>query len=768
MTNIAKNIAQQALLLGLMLLCGCQRGPKAYIEKGNQMTLMGKYGEAILNYENALKQDPKSDEAHYRMAAAMEKSGLTGFAFREYTAAQELALGRDDIRVDQSDLALSLYSSDPRKPKALYDQVANTANLLLKKNPDSFDGLRFEAAHLVMDGKLAEAIELYRKANELKPLDPKIADPMVQALFSLKQDAEGEKLAEKLLEAHKDFAHIYDILSAHYLQVGRPSEAERILKSKVANFPRESYPILLLASFYQRAGRDQEMSQTLQTLLADSRDFPQAHALVGDFYAGIGKLDDALSEYSIGSRTNTKERALYQKRIAKVLITQGKRDDAIAQLDQVLKSDGTDADSRLARAILLRETNDPKRLDQAISELNIVLAGNRNDAVARHNLGLAYLAKGDAKGANTQFVQSAQIDHRYAPPLVKLAEMAQLAHNYPEVIRLTNEVLQFDPENFEARVVRCAGLIGSKSYLQARSELGTLLRQYPNSLAVHLHMAALDTAEKRYKDAERRYLSIYRPGKGELQPLEGLIQVYLLQHQMDKATKLVEAELQQSPDSKSLHGLMGSAAASGGYMELAVREYEWLRDHDPMSPIPYEVLGDLYRLKGDSANALSNYRKANEMDPSNSQVIAFLAYVESLTGQDQAAISELKRQLKLDPENTIAQNNLAMALAETGTDLDQALSLAEKVQRKLPNNPGVSDTLAWVYTKKGLYDSATRTFRSLIKKYPNEPIFRYHLAVALLQQGKPAEAKSELTIGLSKKPAKDLADKMAAIAAKLG
>ena len=128
----------------------------------------------------------------------------------------------------------------------------------------------------------------------------------------------------------------------------------------------------------------------------------------------------------------------------------------------------------------------------------------------------------------------------------------------------------------------------------------------------------------------------------------------------------------------------------------------------------------------------------------------------------------MQRQLTLRPDDTLAMNNLAFALAETGTDLDQAQSLAEKAQRKEPNNPGIADTLGWVYAKKGLSDSAAQIYQNLVRKYPNDPAFRYHYGVALLQQGKRAEARTQFDLSLSNKPPKDIAEKIKEIVNRMG
>jgi predicted Zn-dependent protease len=100
--------------------------------------------------------------------------------------------------------------------------------------------------------------------------------------------------------------------------------------------------------------------------------------------------------------------------------------------------------------------------------------------------------------------------------------------------------------------------------------------------------------------------------------------------------------------------------------------------------------------------------------------------------------------------------------------LEEALTLAQRAQQRLPNNPGIADTLGWIYTKRKMNDSAVQVLRNLVKKYPEEPAYRYHFGVALLQKGQSAEAKSELVISLSKNPPKDMAEKIKQILSSLG
>jgi tetratricopeptide (TPR) repeat protein len=765
-------IRATSFMVVVLSLCslelGCSRSAESYLEKGKRLQADGKYAEAFLNYRNSIRTRPNLGETHYRLGLVELQMGHLATGLQELHRGVELAPDLEEMRVQAGDAALAIYSSDPRKSQILYDQVKDTADYLLSRNPNSFDGLRLRGDVLCLDGKFDEAIALFRTAHAAKPGDPSVVLPMVQALFRLNESVEGENLSKAFLQRRPDFGPVYDVLFRHYMQGKRTGEAEAVLKSKLANLPKDPQPILQLAALYRQLGRQGEMSQTLHKILDNPKDFPQGHLLAGDFYGEVEQWQEARKEYSEGLRSDSNAKLIYEKKIARCLIGLGKPREAIEELNQVLKENSGDFDARMARAILLRDTRDPKDLDLAISEFNAVIASNPRNEVARYNLGLAYLSKGDPKSAQGQLVESAKLQRNYAAPRLALAELAQKNHNYSEAIQDAEEILVLNPANAGARLWKCAGLLGNKAYPEARRELNALLKDYPASIEANLYMAVLDGDEKKYPEAEARYLRFYRPGQTDLRPLEGLIQLYEGQKQVEKSLKLLEGELKLAPDSKPVHLLLAATAARAGKLDMAIEQYKWLQSKDPGFVGSYASLGDIYRAKGDISGALASYQKAREIAPNDPKVIAMVAYLEGFSGQNKEAIASLQRQLTLEPEDATAMNNLAFALAESGSQLDQALELAGKARRKAPNNPGIADTLGWVYVKRGLNDSAVQIFSGLIKKYPDEPAFRYHLGVALLQQGKRSEAKTQLDLGLSKRPPKDMAEKIKDLVAKLG
>jgi Flp pilus assembly protein TadD len=105
-----------------------------------------------------------------------------------------------------------------------------------------------------------------------------------------------------------------------------------------------------------------------------------------------------------------------------------------------------------------------------------------------------------------------------------------------------------------------------------------------------------------------------------------------------------------------------------------------------------------------------------------------------------------------DPNNFSALNNLAFSIAQSGTDLDEALSLADKAKKVAPTVSEVDDTLGWIYLKKHMPGQAADIFRPLVAKSPDNPSFHYHYCLALFDAGDKAGAQRECDAALARKP----------------
>src|SRR5271170_3477533 len=72
-SGCARSAIFAAAVCALAGLCltGCGKSATQYIDRGNQLFAQGQYGDATLNYRNAIKKNPGSGEAYYRLGLSL-------------------------------------------------------------------------------------------------------------------------------------------------------------------------------------------------------------------------------------------------------------------------------------------------------------------------------------------------------------------------------------------------------------------------------------------------------------------------------------------------------------------------------------------------------------------------------------------------------------------------------------------------------------------------------------------------------------------------
>ena len=141
--------------------------------------------------------------------------------------------------------------------------------------------------------------------------------------------------------------------------------------------------------------------------------------------------------------------------------------------------------------------------------------------------------------------------------------------------------------------------------------------------------------------------------------------------------------------------------------------------------------------------ALKAFEQASQADPGNADAPLNRAMVLETMGEKDQARAAYLQTLGMDPNNVVALNNLAFLNADSGQNLDQAMTYAERAKKRLPTNPNVADTLGYVYFRKNLTDDAIRELEAAVGRDPNNASYRLHLAMALLKRGDKSGARRE-------------------------
>jgi Flp pilus assembly protein TadD len=749
------------IFVGLAIFAvGC-RNSKYYIERGNSFAASGKFDEASLNYRKALQNDANSAEAYFRLGLSEIKLEHLRDALAELHRATDLAPERDDIRRELGELCLSGLIANPKLSKIPYQCLKDVSGQFLAKDPASYSGLRLKGYIALFDKRMGEAIDCFGRTNQMKPNQPDVAISLVEALIQSNREQDAERIARDFIQANPSYGAAYDALYAHYSERGRMADAEEIWTLKVAKNPGQPAFVTDLARLYWRQGRQKDSLNLIAKLLATPGKRASTYLAAGDFYGSIAHWQEARNQFEEGMRAAPQQKELFQKRIANVLLMEGKPAEAASVVDQILKQQPHDREAIAIRAGLLVARKDPQSVAAGIAAYKEAVETAPDDSSLRYKYGQALAVNGDLSGAKLQFEEAVRIRPDYADPRKALAEFALKQNKPGETVRLCDEAIELDPQDSSSRLLKAVASARLGRDSDARNELNTVLRSSPNNSGALLQLALLDIHRGYSKDAEAVLTRL-----GAIQPAlaaGGFAVLFAAQGQIDRAVEALKRVNLTSQDSSLIHNMLGALALHANRNDVAINEYKTLLADNPDSPELLLSLSEAYRRRGEWNNSIAALERVQKVEPQALMPIALLASDLESAGRPDLAVAQYRRALTLEPDNPKVLNNLAFLIVETEGDVNEALRLSQRAVQQAPNDPQFADTLGWVYLKKNMPDGALQIFNNLVAKHPNDPAFRYHLGAALIQNGAQAKGRAFLESALAKGPSKEDAEKIHAL-----
>jgi Flp pilus assembly protein TadD len=199
--------------------------------------------------------------------------------------------------------------------------------------------------------------------------------------------------------------------------------------------------------------------------------------------------------------------------------------------------------------------------------------------------------------------------------------------------------------------------------------------------------------------------------------------------------------------------LAGKTLMAAGDSTGAEQYFKQVIQIDPKIFEAYTSLGNIY-LNGQRLDEAKQQFESVARGEPTAEVAAetMIGIILELKNQPDEARRRYEKALQLDQRAPVAANNLAWNYANGGGNLDLALQLAQTAKTQMPNNPEVSDTLGWVYYKKGLTPSAITALREGLSQDKKSPALHYHLGLAYAQNGDKQEARESLEEALRLDP----------------
>lgn len=168
---------------------------------------------------------------------------------------------------------------------------------------------------------------------------------------------------------------------------------------------------------------------------------------------------------------------------------------------------------------------------------------------------------------------------------------------------------------------------------------------------------------------------------------------------------------------------------SAGNTAEAERMFKKVLSLDSRNADAHYNLGAIAESRGDTAQALNEYRIASQLSPNDAELKDALAQIERKQSSEKLAQAEQQRQKEEQHRESLRRDNLKTMIAQASTaykngQYDSAIRQLETVVKQAPNDSDVRFALAQAYKAKGDLSKARMNLNQALAAQPNNKLYR--------------------------------------------
>jgi tetratricopeptide (TPR) repeat protein len=310
-------------------------------------------------------------------------------------------------------------------------------------------------------------------------------------------------------------------------------------------------------------------------------------------------------------------------------------------------------------------------------------------------------------------------------------------------------IISLQPAMPDGYALRAVSFMARGQYPAAEQDARKAMEVAPQSAVGYLQMANLRALQQKFSEAESWYKQSLSRDPNSADGLRGLINVYLLMKQPDKAIAAANAQITLSPKNSQFYDLLGSVMEGQKNYGMAESAFSKAIELDKTNTDAYGRLCQTQAISGAPDQAIATCINGARDNPKEASLYVLLGRMYEARHDLENAKSAYNTALQVRHDDPTASNNLAYVLMETGGNTDIALQLAQTARRGMPESSSVADTLGWAFYQKGVYQSAIDMFQQALKlaaknKEPDNATYHYHLGLAYAKAEQPALARQHL------------------------
>ncbi len=687
------------------LLSSCTNTPDELVAKhgkrGDEYVQENKFKEAVIEYKNAVKAGPNNALLHWKLAKAALEIKDFRTAFSELQKTVELEPNHYEAMGKLGELYLASGKTE---------EATKIADNIVKSRPQDPQGFVLQAGISVRAGKVDDAIV---KLKHAAGLDPKNVRSILTIgnLYMLKRDRNSARQwYDKGLSIAPDSVEVHIARGNFLFASGDRVEGEKSFRKAIELSKEKEDLRIILAEHFLFQGRGEESEKELNAVIKEMN--------------------------------SQKAR----KVLAEIKLESGKSDEAKPIVEAILKENEKDLDGKyLMGRIALAE----KRFEAAKSLFGEVVKQDAGMARARLYNGLTDIMLGQIETGKKEVSEAVRLDPSNAKARMLLGEL-YLKSNAPEAAeKEALDVLRRNPSNVQAAILYADSFLLRKDWKKAEQVYQAIMKQLPKHPVGYVKMGYSRKLQRKPAEAAANFAQAIERNPKDLSVVNEYIFALGASKQEQKANRIMEEYLAKEPKNPLLWEMAGRYQIATGNRDEGEKSLLRAIELAPEFTQPYYELGVLYVAQRKLPDAEKRLRTVVEKNDKNVGAHTLLGVVLNSQNKVEEANKHYRRVLELAPKNPLAANNLASNLSDYGGNIDEALKFAQIAREAVPEDPNVSDTLGWIYYKKGLIDTALPLVEESVRKLSKNPVVRYHYGMVLSKKGKNREAAAELRAALA-------------------
>ncbi|MHC4183262.1 MAG: tetratricopeptide repeat protein [Planctomycetota bacterium] len=650
---------------------------------GMAYLMVDKQDEAISIYRNMVDMESEPVPARLTLARLLLKKGSIDEAVKMVGEATEL---------DPENLIAHNLLGELSLLNAKYEDAEVEFSKMMQLNNDTFEGHFNMARVKFVQGNYDECIRHCKRGLQIKPADIRLHN--ILGMAYMKKGMLNDAVAEfnKIIDINSDFIPAYLNLAGINLNINRPDVAAILFNAALKINPDTVNARLGLGNSYALMGNLSGAVDEFKNVVKSYPGNVNAYISLARSYMALNKNNKA-RETITNALSLEPENPIARSLLAGIYVRNEDIPQAIDQLKAVL-SDNPKFIDAYELGILYMDNGE---YDNAISTYKQGVENFPDNASLWCNMAVAYLMKGDYKGANNAGFKALNI---------------QPDSTIPNLCKINTLLAEgnLGSARFYLRGMTKLGTVQKNNY-QDLIEICSRNKELANKVSSHLSLAMAYSNNRWLKRALREY---------------------------ERLTQII-------PDSAFAYNAQADILTLTGRGDKAIEIYKKIIELEPESSFAYNKIAAIHNRKGKKDEAEAQYRKVISFDSVNITAHLNLGVIFESKNMVEESIKAYEKVIELAPSSPIAYNNLAWVyISKMQGKLEDALKLAEKAKELAPDNVSIIDTLGWVYFLNGMYDKAMSELETAVRNAPLNPTIRYHMGMAYYKKGLQRLAFTEM------------------------